>query len=56
MQTLTLGYLADEGIELEEREDGLYLVSKFEVDECGPFDTQADALAFAPSHWPCLQD
>jgi hypothetical protein len=50
-QPLTYADLRERGIELVDREDGVYLV--FRV---GPFKTEADAMAAAPLHIPALQD
>lgn len=48
-------YLAGEGIELQGREDGVYLIARFEVDEAGPFDTTQEALVNAKAFRPCLE-
>ena len=48
--------LRDAGILIEQRPDGIYLAARFECDECGPFDNESQAIAYAPTFRPCLED
>lgn len=48
--------MRDEGIDIDERPDGYWLVARHEADEAGPFDSLDECLGYAPIFRPCLAD
>jgi len=45
--TLNRKQLSESGIDIVDRDNGCFLVARFEVDELGPFDTDQEALDHA---------